>query len=750
MPFHFRRAAILSGSAFVISAALAAPAFADDHNESLNGIDVITVIGTVQNADEVSGSITFLGPEELARQSYSDINRVLRNVPGVNLQEEDGYGLRPNIGLRGSGADRSSKVLIMEDGVLMAPAPYAAPAAYYFPVTGRMHVVEVTKGPSTVKYGPNTTAGAVQLFSTPIPAEASAHADISVSNLGRQKAHAWAGTRYDAGAFDVGFLLETFQDHADGFKQLETGDTGFDVEDYVGKLGFYAKDGSQSLEFKFQYKDEVSDETYLGLTQDDFNIRPYARYNASQLDKMVNDHKTYQATHNIKFGENWSLTTIGYRTEFARNWNKLDKFDNSTLSGSGSCDSLNEILVDPALCSQEFLVLAGPAGYTSPDDVLGIRANNRSYYAQGVQTALGGTLTQGGIEHNLVISGRYHEDEVDRFQEQDQYRIDNTRLVRTTDNAPGTQANRLSHAKALSLYVEDRMVAGDLTVTAGLRLEDVKSEQRRWGTPDRSLAPSSERENNYTEWLPALSAKYDITENWAVLGGIHRGFSAAPVSSRQSTDPEESTVYEGGVRYRGGNGLKVDAIGFFNDYSNLLGECTNSSGGSECDIGDAFNAGRVDVKGVEVSASVDAADMFKTRFSVPLSLTYSYTDTEIKTTFSDSFWGAVNAGDELPYVPEHQLTLGAGLIANSWGVNSLLSHVSKTRNSAGSGPASGADIINSRTLVDMSAYYQIRGGIRLNIKAENLFDKTYIAARRPYGLRPGKPREIFAGVSLDF
>jgi Fe(3+) dicitrate transport protein len=504
------------------------------------------------------------------------------------------------------------------------------------------------------------------------------------------------------------------------------------------------------LELKFQYKDEVSDETYLGLTEQDFNLRPNARYNASQLDKMTNDHTTYQATHNIKLGDDWSLTTIGYRTEFARNWNKLDRFDNSALSGSGSCNSLDEILVNPDLCSQEFLVLAGPAGYVSPDDVLGVRANNRAYYAQGIQTALAGRLTKGGIEHNLVISGRYHTDDVDRFQEQDQYRMDNSRLIRTTDNAPGTQANRLSDAKALSLYVEDRMVMNDLTVTAGLRLENVNSQQRRWDTPERTAAPSSERENKYTEWLPALSAKYDLTENWSVLGGVHRGFSAAPVSSRESTDPEESTVYEGGLRYRGGNGLRVDAIGFFNDYSNLLGECTNSAGGSECDIGDAFNAGSVDVKGLEVSASMDAADMMQTSLSVPLSLTYSYTETEIKTTFTDSFWGAVSAGDELPYVPEHQLTLSAGLIAQSWGVNSLLSHVSKTRNSAGSGETLAGDQIGARTLVDVSAYYEIKDGLRLNIKAENLLDKTYLAARRPYGLRPGKPREIFAGVSLDF
>ena len=739
-----------SGCAITLLLACAAPVAAQDNADALNGIDTITVIGAVQNADDISGSITFIGPEELAKQSYSDINRVLRMAPGVNIQEEEGYGLRPNIGLRGSGADRSSKVLIMEDGVLMSPAPYAAPAAYYFPMTGRMNAVEITKGPATVKYGPNTTAGAIQFFSTPIPQEASAHAELMASDLGRVKAHAWAGSRVDAGAFDLGFLVETYQDHADGFKQLATGDTGFDIEDYVVKLGGYSKDGRQSLELKFQYKDEVSDETYLGLTRADFETTPYRRYNASQLDQMVNDHKTYQLTHNIDILENWNLTTIAYRTEFARNWFKLDRFDNSQLSASSDCNSLDEILRDPVLCSQEFAAIEGAAGYVSPDNVLKIRANNRSYYAQGIQTAFAGAVETKAMTHNLVLSLRYHEDEVDRFQDQDEYRIDNTRLVLTIDNAPGTQANRVSNAKALSLYVEDRIEFDKLTVTAGLRLEDVNSRQLRWSAPDRTAAPSSTRENNYTEWLPALSAKYDISEAVSILGGVHRGFSAAPVSSRQSTAPEQSAVYEGGLRYRGGNGLRLDAIGFFNDYSNLLGECTNSSGGSECEIGDAFNAGRVDVKGLELTASMDLADTVDTGLSIPVSLTYTYTDTEIKTTFSDSFWGDVIAGDELPYVPKNQLTISAGLDAQNWGVNAVLNTLSKTRNVAGQGTVLASEVIGGRTLIDAAAYYKLKDGITLKIKAENLFDKAYVAARRPYGLRPGKPREIFAGLALDF
>ncbi|NNE57407.1 MAG: TonB-dependent receptor [Hellea sp.] len=742
----------LNGSAICLYAALLGTSAAaqSEDGDILNGLDVITVTGTIQNTDTLTSAITFIGPEELEKQSYGDINRVLRAAPGINIQEEEGYGLRPNIGLRGSGSDRSSKVLIMEDGVLMAPAPYASPSAYYFPMTGRMNAVEVTKGAATVKYGPNTTAGAIHFFSTPIPKNASAHAELMASDLGRIKAHAWAGSRFDAGDIDIGFLLETYQDHADGFKDIDRGgDSGFDIEDYTAKLGFYAKDGDHSLELKYQYKDEISNETYLGLSQADFAVNPNRRYNASQLDQMVNDHTTYQATHNIALG-NWQLTTIGYRTEFARNWRKLDRFDNSGLSGSSDCNSLPEIIDNPALCNLEYNVLVGADGFVSPDDVLGLRHNNRTYYAHGIQSALGGVIETGDMVHNLVVSVRYHEDEVDRFQQQDQYRMDNGAMVITTDNAPGTQANRLSGAEALSAYVEDRIEMGDVSVTAGLRIEDVMSMQRRWDTPDRTLPADSTRMNVYTKWLPALSAKFDLNDQWSIMGGAHRGFAAAPVSSRQSTSPEESFVYEGGFRYRGDATFDVDTTFFFNDYSNLLGECTNSTGGSGCDLGDAFNAGKVNVMGVEISASADIADWIKTGLSIPVSLSYTFTDGEFQTSFSNDFWGNVIAGDELPYVAQNQLTLSAGIQDDHWGLNTTINALGDVRDVAGQGEIPMSELVKGRAVLDMAAYYDLREGIRLKIKAENLLDADYAAARRPYGLRPGKPREIFAGISLDF
>lgn len=728
--------------------AIAANAHAQsDNSNALNAVDIMTVIGTKMNANDISGSVVFIGPEELAKQSYTDINRVLLTVPGVNIQEEDGYGLRPNIGMRGSGGERSNKIVIMEDGVLMAPAPYSSPAAYYFPMTARMNAVEITKGPATVGYGPNTTAGAIHFFSTPIPDEASAKIRLFVSDQNRVQAHAWAGTRFDAGAFDVGVLLETYQDRAEGFKKIARGNTGFDIGDYVGKLGLYTKDGRHSLEFKYQRKNEISDETYLGLSDADFALTPYTRYAASQLDQMDNVHEIFQLTHSFNLNDNWSVTTIVYRTEFARNWYKLQDLP----GGRSGCTNLSTILTNTAACDQELAILQGEQN--SVDDVLRIRANNRAYYAQGIQTALGGRINIGRVQHDLVISARLHKDQVDRFQYQNRYRMDGGALVLTRANAPGTQANRLSDASALALYVEDRMDFGRLGVTAGLRFETVDSQQTRWSGPGRdTLTISRERSNSYDVWLPALSAKYDLTDALSVLGGVHRGFAAPSVGSPDDVSPEESTVFEGGLRYLGGQGMKLEAIGFFNDYSNMLGDCTNFATCQGGDIGDSNNAGEVNVIGLEVSGSVDLADIWAAQNSIPVSVSYSYTDTEFQNSFESDFdaWGNVLVGDELPYVPKNQLTISAGYITDNWGVNTLVNFVSKTRTRAGQGNIAAGDLIDGRTIVDASAYYALTDSVKLRIKAENLLDKIYAAARFPAGLRPGKPREVFAGVEIKF
>ena len=137
---------------FILLIMLIQDIFAENNiNPSQEILENIIITGTVE---DVAGSANVIDTKELQKFSASDVLRVLQSVPGTYIQEEDGFGLRPNIGIRGSGIDRSGKIALLEDGVLIAPAPYTASSAYYFPTQRRMSSIEILKGPSSVIVGP--------------------------------------------------------------------------------------------------------------------------------------------------------------------------------------------------------------------------------------------------------------------------------------------------------------------------------------------------------------------------------------------------------------------------------------------------------------------------------------------------------------------------------------------------------------------------------------------------------------------
>ena len=275
------------------------------------------IFGNKYMAKNRTGSAYYISPTELKKLGYTDINRVLKTVPGVTIVEEDGFGLRPNISLRGTSPERSSKITLMEDGVLIAPAPYSASSAYYFPTIARMEAVEVLKGSSQVQYGPFTTDGAINMISAQIPKEFGGKIRASYGSFNSNQLHAKIG-----GGNDIfGYALEYLNYGSDGFKTLPSGkNTGFNKNDLVAKFAvklFPNASIKQSLELKFQYADEEGNETYLGLSENDFNSNPFSRYASSNEDKMTTDHTQYMITHHLVFSKNFKNKMV-FNTVFGQ------------------------------------------------------------------------------------------------------------------------------------------------------------------------------------------------------------------------------------------------------------------------------------------------------------------------------------------------------------------------------------------------------------------------------------------------
>ena len=134
-------------------------------------VPTVEVVGGAERLPEIAGSASVIDESELRLSRVFTANEALRKAPGVHVRDEEGMGLRPNIGLRGLNPNRSTKVLLLEDGLPLAYAPYGDNASYYHPPIERFDRIEVLKGSEQILFGPQTVGGVVN-YLTPRPPEA--------------------------------------------------------------------------------------------------------------------------------------------------------------------------------------------------------------------------------------------------------------------------------------------------------------------------------------------------------------------------------------------------------------------------------------------------------------------------------------------------------------------------------------------------------------------------------------------------
>jgi len=256
------------------------------------------------------------------------------------------------------------------------------------------------------------------------------------------------------------------------------------------------------------------------------------------------------------------------------------------------------------------------------------------------------------------------------------------------------------------------------------------------------------RSNEVDTLIPGLGLSFELRDDWYLFTSVHRGFSPPGPSSTEEVEPEESVSYELGTRYRRDR-TTAELVGFLNDYSNLLGADTLSTGGTGS--GDFFNGGEVEVYGLEAAFGTE---LYRSgEIAVPVRTTYTYTRGEFRSSFETSFedWAPeVDRGDELPYIPEHQLFVEAGVESGAWSVFLNASLVSEMRTRAGREEIPEDERIEGHVVFDLSGSYTVASRYKVRLQIRNLTDEVYVASRRPYGLRPGLPRTALVGLSFTF
>ena len=359
---------------------------------------------------------------------------------------EDGYGLRPNISIRGVATERSGRITLLEDNVLIAPAPYSAPAAYYFPTAGRMSAIEILKGPAAITQGPYTIGGALNMISTPIPSASGGHLLLEADEDNTYRVHATYGGvisgsgdgntatggtaddgigddgigddgMADDGMVDntnvgqnpaathnadphanLGFLLETHRWQSGGFQDIDRhgNNTGLDLEDYTAKLAWSSTDARHAVALKLQYANQDSNQSYLGLTDADFRRDSTRRYGISALDNIKTSHQQQILRYKFHLSSAITLSTTAYNNEHTRDWFKtegldVDGSDNAgTLERTGWLDVIQAINMGNALDGVSPAALQAILDGTAdtPPSSIQLRSNDREYFSRGVQFRL--------------------------------------------------------------------------------------------------------------------------------------------------------------------------------------------------------------------------------------------------------------------------------------------------------------------------------------------------------------------------
>ena len=223
----------------------------------------IVVLGSRERLERVAGGAHVLTEQDLADSRVLTINEALRKIPGVFARDEEGLGLRPNIGIRGLNPTRSTKVLLLEDGLPLAFAPYGDNASYFHPSIERFNRIEVLKNSGQIAFGPQTVGGLVNYISADPPESFAGRLAARGGNRGYRDWQVAIGDTI--AATETGWRIDATRKQSAGSREnieLDVTDVGVKVRQEMG--------AEQSLTLRASVYHERSQVPYSGLTLAEF------------------------------------------------------------------------------------------------------------------------------------------------------------------------------------------------------------------------------------------------------------------------------------------------------------------------------------------------------------------------------------------------------------------------------------------------------------------------------------------------
>lgn len=706
--------------AALCAATIALPAFAEP-DEPL-ATPRVDIIGTKENLERIPGSGYVLDKETLESSRVFTTNEALRKIPGVNVRDEEGLGMRPNIGMRGLNPTRSTKVTLLEDGLPLAYAPYGDNASYYHPPIERFERIEVLKGAGQILYGPQTIGGVIN-YITPAPTqEFSGLIGLSGGN------NDYLSGRVRLGG--AGFMLDYIYKQSAGARE----NNYTQINDVNAKKVLSIGD-SQAITLRANYFTEESQVTYSGSTEAEFRNFG-ARYNPFKNDFFDSRRFGLSATHEYTFNKDVVLLTNFYGSTFSRDWwrqssNTLD----SQCGGTFTQNRLNGVAVNADSCNS-------------------VQGRLRDYYSFGVEPRLHVNWNGFGIANELDVGVRAH------FENQERLQINATSPTGRT----GTVAeDNLRETSAYSAFVMNKFIFGDLSIAPGVRYEYIENKRT-----DRRAGGNS-GSDDLSQVIPSLGGTYQLLEQTTLFAGVHRGFApprvedqittgTGPAATYTNVGAEKSWNYELGVRTTPMQALNLQATVFRNDFERLIAVGSIAGGTTNLSQGEAL------FQGLEVAGRIGAASGIYSNIALTWLPVAEQTTAFTQVSNGAAILGST-AGNRLPYAPKQQATASLGYMTTSGldlnveavYVGEQYADFANIDNASGSSLLSSDQqrsgqygVIDSYTVFNAAVNYRIaRYRTTVFLAVKNIADDVYIVDRTR-GILPGMPRLVQAGIRYDF
>ncbi len=716
------------------------------------------------------GAASRLDPVRLQQIDAVGVQEALSYVPGVQSVADDGMGqTRMSVGIRGLQPRRTQRVLVLEDGMPVQPAPYVFSPLYYNPPIERIEEVEVIKGSGAIRHGPQTMAGVIN-YVTSRPERTSPGGSFRLTS----GTNGYVSAYGEVGGFgneSIRSQVQMLFKRGNGFRE----NNDFTQLNGTAKLQ-YRLNGNRSLYLNANVDYEDMNATYTGVTP--YTLRTDPDFNPKDDDEYRIFRVSLGGIYNRQYTENVTSTTRLYANVFDRPWWR----ENDVFVRAGDYEE-NGVDAEPVPPSQSGpLVRVGVSDVTEGNRIRGgYFGNERRFYVGGVEHSFDVAHTLFGRDGDLEIGGRLH---WERFEDNRKIsdvvgKQDGLFFRGTPEDPTIVGQSDVYETRALALYGLEEVTMGRLQLSPGMRLEVF--EQSRI---DR-LADNQYRDEVSVVPLPGLGFNVDLGRyrlgasfgegQFNLFGGVHRGYTPpssatfkivgfdGPTAAEEDGEgfdlrAEKSWNSELGVRGRTEAG-RFEATGFYLYVEDLVGGRTRFQ----------KNLGVVQSAGVELEGVLNAGALAG---PLPtLNASYTLLQTEVVEGFVTPALSTAPevdiSGNELPAAPTHTATVGLSKTFSEIGLTlrtdlryqdrfyTDLENLESTTNRGERGP------VPAHTILNAGATYAVSEALEVQVTAKNVTDEIYIGSRlhsnprdpeasRSTGILPGPRRQIHLSVQYDF